>query len=199
MSTQRNGKLAQIFRHFRSEMVFLRGFGKDHAWSLVGDRGCRRTGSCTTLNWPKSQSVPHKYDILKEWPLNMRGFQRNFRCIIKRTIVFAEDEKERLLRLWLEPPSPSRRAHVKFEVMEQDVMSAPVDIALEHWYHFCQSWSNNAGQWALYINGKLAATGEDWQVTILHSKYLRNTCKRSRYWRGLAGNYTPFDISTVWM
>jgi hypothetical protein len=87
-----------------------------------------------------------------------------FPCITKGTIVFAEDETERLLRMWLEPPSPGRRAHVKFEILGQDVMSVPVDIALEHWYHFCQSWSNTAGQWALYINGKLAATGEDWQV-----------------------------------
>ncbi|PNF27594.1 hypothetical protein B7P43_G02274 [Cryptotermes secundus] len=80
---------------------------------------------------------------------------------------YSKDETERLLRLWLEPPLPGRRAHVKFEVLKQDVMSAPIDIALEHWYHFCQSWSNTAGQWALYINGKLAATGEDWQTTGL--------------------------------
>lgn len=78
---------------------------------------------------------------------------------------YSKDEKERLLRLWLQPPSLGRRAHVKFEVLERDVMSVPVDIALQHWYHFCQSWSNTAGQWALYINGKLAATGEDWQTT----------------------------------
>jgi hypothetical protein len=83
------------------------------------------------------------------------------------TTVFAEDEEERLLRLWLQPPSLGGRAHVRLEVMQQQVMSVPVDIALEHWYHFCQAWSNTAGQWALYINGKLAATGEDWQVTIL--------------------------------
>jgi hypothetical protein len=80
--------------------------------------------------------------------------------------VFAEDEEERLLRLWLQPPSLGGRAHVKLAVLEQDVMSVPVDIALEHWYHFCQSWSNTAGQWTLYINGKLAASGENWQVTI---------------------------------
>jgi hypothetical protein len=42
----------------------------------------------------------------------------------------------------------------------------------------------------------LAATGEDWQVTTLHSKYLRSECKHGSYWGGLAGNYTPFEIST---
>lgn len=43
-------------------------------------------------------------------------------------------------------------------------MTVPVDIDLGQWYHFCQSWSNTAGQWALHANGELTAAGHSWKV-----------------------------------
>jgi hypothetical protein len=55
------------------------------------------------------------------------------------------------------------------EVLEQEVMSVPVDIALSHWYHFCQSWSNADGQWMLHANGKLIAAGDNWKVNVFVS------------------------------
>jgi hypothetical protein len=70
----------------------------------------------------------------------------------------------------LEPPSLGGRAQVKLEIMEQKVMSVPLDITLSQWYHFCQSWSNSAGQWALHIDGKLTAAGQDWKVTSVKMK-----------------------------
>jgi hypothetical protein len=81
--------------------------------------------------------------------------------------VFAEHETERLVRSWLQPASLNRKAQVQLEVLEQEVMSVPVDIALSHWYHFCQSWSNTAGQWTLHANGKLIASGDSWKVSDL--------------------------------
>ncbi|XP_069692068.1 sushi, von Willebrand factor type A, EGF and pentraxin domain-containing protein 1-like [Periplaneta americana] len=77
---------------------------------------------------------------------------------------YSKDEKDRLVRSWLEPPRHGRRAQVKLEVLEQELMSVPMDIAHGRWYHFCQSWSNAAGQWALHVDGKLKAAGDDWRL-----------------------------------
>jgi hypothetical protein len=119
------------------------------------------TTGCITLNSSIKQPNPFQTNVVyngvaSEYVWHLEKFHR----------VFAEDEEERLVRLWLEPPSLGRRAHVKLAVLERDVMGVPVDIVVEHWYHFCQSWSNVGGQWALYINGQLAAAGEDLQVSV---------------------------------
>jgi hypothetical protein len=55
---------------------------------------------------------------------------------------------------------------VKLAILEHEVMSVPVDIALRQWYHLCQSWNKSFGQWALYLDGKLAADGQDWKVKL---------------------------------
>jgi Pentaxin family. len=81
--------------------------------------------------------------------------------------VSAEQETERLVRSWLQPAPLNFKAQIKLEVLEQEVMNVPVDIALGHWYHFCQSWSNTAGQWTLHANGKLIADGDSWKVNGL--------------------------------
>jgi hypothetical protein len=44
-------------------------------------------------------------------------------------------------------------------------MGVPLDVALGQWHHFCQSWSNSAGQWTLHVDGELTAAGDDWKVT----------------------------------
>jgi len=76
----------------------------------------------------------------------------------------AEHATQRLVRSWLQPAALNLKAQFKFEVLEQEVMTVPVDIVLGHWYHFCQSWSNTDGQWAFHANGKLTAAGDSWKV-----------------------------------
>jgi len=83
------------------------------------------------------------------------------------TVLPAEHATQRLVRSWLQPATLNIKAQLRLEVLEQEVMTVPVDIALGHWYHFCQSWSNTAGQWELHANGKLTAAGDSWKVSGL--------------------------------
>jgi hypothetical protein len=50
----------------RCEMLFIWGFGKDQAWSVVGIRLSLNRG-CVTLKWPKTRCVTHKPGRLKRW------------------------------------------------------------------------------------------------------------------------------------
>jgi hypothetical protein len=56
------------------------GFGKRQAMSLVGVWSGLWIGSCITLKWPETQSVPHKYGLLSGWPLKRGGLLEKFRC-----------------------------------------------------------------------------------------------------------------------
>jgi hypothetical protein len=60
-------------------MVFLRGFGKDQAWPLVRGRS-----GCIPLKWPKTQSLPHKYGLIKKFHSIIELFESSAFDIVTR-------------------------------------------------------------------------------------------------------------------
>ncbi|KAJ9600092.1 hypothetical protein L9F63_009603 [Diploptera punctata] len=72
---------------------------------------------------------------------------------------YSRHETQRLVRSWLDP-----KGFVMLEVLENNVMSVPIDFVPGFWYNICQTWNNIVGQWLLHINGRLAAAGHNWKL-----------------------------------
>ncbi|XP_076652414.1 uncharacterized protein LOC143358824 [Halictus rubicundus] len=68
---------------------------------------------------------------------------------------YSRDEKDRLVRAWVS----SRGSSVHLEIAGKKVFAAPTDIHENRWYHLCQSWENQAGRYALWVNGALWVQG----------------------------------------
>ncbi|XP_033327338.1 uncharacterized protein LOC117220953 [Megalopta genalis] len=76
---------------------------------------------------------------------------------------YSKDEKERLVRAWIS--SHGRSVHL--EIGGTEVFAASTDIHENRWYHLCQSWENQAGRYALWVNGHLWVQGRS-EETIGH-------------------------------
>ncbi|XP_078043099.1 uncharacterized protein LOC144473260 [Augochlora pura] len=76
---------------------------------------------------------------------------------------YSKNEKDRLVRAWISPHGRS----VHLEIGGTQVFAAPTDIHENRWYHLCQSWENQAGRYALWVNGQLWVQGRS-EETIGH-------------------------------
>ncbi|XP_018330768.1 uncharacterized protein LOC108740788 isoform X2 [Agrilus planipennis] len=70
-------------------------------------------------------------------------------------LSYSKDSKTRLIRVWLTPEGED----INFAIMEIPVFKIPLILQIDQWYHFCTSWDNQYGAWALYVNGKIAKVG----------------------------------------
>ncbi|XP_076684093.1 C-reactive protein 1.4 [Andrena cerasifolii] len=68
---------------------------------------------------------------------------------------YSKNEKDRLVRAWISPHGRS----VHLEIGGTQVFAAAADIRENRWYHVCQSWENQAGRYAMWINGQLWVHG----------------------------------------
>ncbi|XP_076300241.1 uncharacterized protein LOC143218725 [Lasioglossum baleicum] len=68
---------------------------------------------------------------------------------------YSKNEKDRLVRAWVS----SRGRSVHLEIAGKKVFATPTDIHENRWYHLCQSWENQAGRYALWVNGALWVQG----------------------------------------
>ncbi|XP_076230715.1 uncharacterized protein LOC143176937 isoform X2 [Nomia melanderi] len=95
--------------------------------------------------------------------------------------VHTEDERDRLVRAWIS--SHGRSVHLEIGGIE--VFVAPTDIHENRWYHLCQSWENQAGRYALWVNGQLWVQGRS-EETVGHVIPSKGDIV-------LAQEYTDFD------
>ncbi|XP_076633056.1 uncharacterized protein LOC143347609 [Colletes latitarsis] len=77
---------------------------------------------------------------------------------------YSKNERDRLVRAWIS--SHGRSVHL--EIGGRMVFATPADIHENRWYHVCQSWENQAGLYALWVNGQLWVQGRS-EETIGHS------------------------------
>lgn len=75
-------------------------------------------------------------------------------------LLLIENEKDRLVRAWISPHGRS----VHLEIGGTQVFAAAADIRENRWYHVCQSWENQAGRYAMWINGQLWVHGRSEKV-----------------------------------
>ncbi|CAD1469752.1 unnamed protein product [Heterotrigona itama] len=77
---------------------------------------------------------------------------------------YSKKERERLVRSWIGPHGGS----VHLEIGGEQVLAAASDILENRWYHFCLSWESQAGQYGLWVDGRLLARGHSVE-TIGHA------------------------------
>ncbi|XP_076169164.1 uncharacterized protein LOC143147639 [Ptiloglossa arizonensis] len=76
---------------------------------------------------------------------------------------YSKNERDRLVRAWIS--SHGRSVHL--EIGGTTVFATPTDIHENRWYHVCQSWENQAGLYALWVNGHLWVQGRS-EKTVGH-------------------------------
>ncbi|XP_046477838.1 uncharacterized protein [Neodiprion pinetum] len=69
---------------------------------------------------------------------------------------YSKDESERLVRSWISPFGRS----IHLEVGGVEIMAHPTRFEEHRWYHVCQSWDNQIGRYAVWIDGQKATEGQ---------------------------------------
>ncbi|XP_054011894.1 uncharacterized protein LOC128894265 [Hylaeus anthracinus] len=76
---------------------------------------------------------------------------------------YSKNERDRLVRAWISPHGRS----VHLEIGGKVVFATATDIHENRWYHVCQSWENQDGLYALWVNGQLRVQGHS-EETVGH-------------------------------
>ncbi|XP_012261157.2 uncharacterized protein LOC105689015 [Athalia rosae] len=70
-------------------------------------------------------------------------------------LSYSKNEEERLVRSWISPFGRS----VHLEIGKSEIMAHPTHLEEDRWYHICQSWENEFGRYALWIDGRKEVEG----------------------------------------
>ncbi|RLU16568.1 hypothetical protein DMN91_010636 [Ooceraea biroi] len=68
---------------------------------------------------------------------------------------YSRNERERLIRSWIS----SRGRSIHLEIGGLEVFRRPIRMQEHRWYHVCQSWENQVGRYALWLDGRLELQG----------------------------------------
>lgn len=83
--------------------------------------------------------------------------------------IFTDNETVRQISAWVSPYGRS----IHLEIDNVEIVSAAVDLQEQRWYHLCQSWSNQDGQFALWLDAHVVAHGYAKQVCVLLTHCMR--------------------------
>ncbi|XP_046742607.1 uncharacterized protein LOC124409197 [Diprion similis] len=129
-----------------------------------------------TVGVPKRETPMHKvlftqrgYIQFLRWELPVPEIEeftfclwiKSFNLTYAHSIFsYSKDETDRLVRSWISPFGRS----LHLEIGGLEIMAHPIRLEEHRWYHVCQSWDNQIGRYAAWIDGQKATEGQAVQL-----------------------------------